>query len=50
VFHERQPSSRWFGFAIVWGALVLLVIDAIRSTRSEPVEVVQDAASVTTSA
>jgi chloramphenicol-sensitive protein RarD len=40
VFHERQPSSRWFGFAIVWGALVLLVTDAVRSFRTDsmPVE------------
>jgi chloramphenicol-sensitive protein RarD len=39
VFHERQPSSRWFGFAIVWGALVLLVADAVQSFRSEPAQV-----------
>jgi chloramphenicol-sensitive protein RarD len=39
VFHERQPSSRWFGFAIVWGALVLLVADAVQSFRSEAAQV-----------
>jgi chloramphenicol-sensitive protein RarD len=41
VFHEHQPSSRWIGFAIVWGALALLVTDAVRTFRApspDPVE------------
>lgn len=29
VFNETVSASRWFGFAVVWVALVLLVVDAI---------------------
>jgi chloramphenicol-sensitive protein RarD len=35
VFHEKQSASRWFGFAVVWVALALLITDAIRSMRGE---------------
>jgi len=32
-FHEAMTTGRWIGFAIVWGAVVLLSIDAIRTAR-----------------
>jgi chloramphenicol-sensitive protein RarD len=32
-FHEQMSTSRWIGFAIVWAALVLMSIDAIRTAR-----------------
>jgi len=32
-FHEEMSTSRWIGFAIVWAALVLMSIDAIRTAR-----------------
>lgn len=32
VFHEAMSSSRWFGFAIIWLALVFLTIDIFIST------------------
>jgi chloramphenicol-sensitive protein RarD len=44
VFHEHQPSSRWIGFAIVWGALALLVTDAIRAVRASSPETVKEPA------
>ncbi|WP_433265966.1 EamA family transporter RarD [Actinosynnema sp. CS-041913] len=33
VKHEPMPPSRWFGFALVWAALVVFTVDALRSRR-----------------
>jgi chloramphenicol-sensitive protein RarD len=33
VMHEPMPPERWFGFAIVWLALAILVVDMVRSAR-----------------
>ncbi|SEE83984.1 chloramphenicol-sensitive protein RarD [Streptomyces sp. 2112.3] len=33
VFHERMPSERWTGFALVWAALTVLTWDALRTAR-----------------
>jgi chloramphenicol-sensitive protein RarD len=33
VFHEAMSPSRWFGFSIIWVALVFLTIDIFISTR-----------------
>jgi chloramphenicol-sensitive protein RarD len=33
LFHEEMSTGRWIGFAIVWAALVLMSIDAIRTAR-----------------
>ena len=33
---ETVPPSRWVGFAIVWAALVVLTVDAVRSSRRAP--------------
>lgn len=33
IFGEHVPAVRWFGFGIVWLALVALTIDSIRSLR-----------------
>lgn len=33
VFHEEMPVVRWVGFSLVWCALVLLTVDALRSLR-----------------
>lgn len=33
VMHEPMPASRWFGFALVWLALLVFTVDAIRSRR-----------------
>jgi chloramphenicol-sensitive protein RarD len=38
AFHEAVPLERWIGFAVVWCALGLLLLDAMRTTRREPVE------------
>jgi EamA domain-containing membrane protein RarD len=34
VQHEAMPASRWIGFLLVWAALVILSVDAVRSARS----------------
>jgi len=34
VFHEAMPAARWWGFALVWIALVVLSVDGLRSLRS----------------
>ncbi|CCH35237.1 EamA family transporter RarD [Actinosynnema sp. NPDC047251] len=33
VMHEPMPPSRWFGFALVWLALVVFTVDALRIRR-----------------
>ena len=41
VFHESVPPARFAGFALVWAALVVLAVDAVRQLRpsaaAEPV-------------
>lgn len=34
VLGEQMSPARWWGFAFVWGALVLLSIDIVRSSRA----------------
>lgn len=34
VVHEAMPGSRWFGFALVWVALVVFTTDAVRGGRA----------------
>ena len=34
VFHEQMPAARWWGFALVWVALVILTVDGVRSGRT----------------
>lgn len=31
VLHEQMPVARWWGFALVWVALVLLTVDGLRA-------------------
>ncbi|MGH3446916.1 MAG: EamA family transporter RarD [Nocardioidaceae bacterium] len=33
VFHESMPATRWFGFAIIWLALVILSTDSLVTVR-----------------
>lgn len=33
-FHEQMPLARWFGFALVWIALIILTVDLFRSSRA----------------
>ncbi len=37
VMHEPMPASRWFGFALVWVALAIFTVDAVRARRRLPV-------------
>jgi chloramphenicol-sensitive protein RarD len=34
VQHEQMPAARWWGFVLVWVAVVVLVVDASRASRS----------------
>ena len=34
VLHEPMPPARWWGFALVWLALVVLTVDAVRTSRA----------------
>ena len=34
ILHETMTTARWIGFAIVWAACVLLVVDALRSAKA----------------
>jgi chloramphenicol-sensitive protein RarD len=34
VLHESMPAARWWGFGLVWIALVVLTIDMFASSRS----------------
>ncbi|HEY3436825.1 MAG TPA: EamA family transporter RarD [Actinotalea sp.] len=33
VFHEEMPTARWWGFGLVWLALLLLTADGLRNGR-----------------
>lgn len=33
IQHEAMPASRWAGFLLVWAALVILSVDAVRAAR-----------------
>jgi chloramphenicol-sensitive protein RarD len=33
VQHESMPASRWIGFLLVWAALVILSVEAVRGAR-----------------
>lgn len=34
LFHEEMPPERWAGFGLVWVAVVLLLLDAVRAPRA----------------
>ena len=34
IRHESMPAARWIGFLIIWGALIALASDLVRSTNS----------------
>ncbi|MCG7287206.1 EamA family transporter RarD [Cellulomonas sp. ACRRI] len=35
VLHETMPPARWWGFGLVWVALVLLTVDGVRTQRAQ---------------
>jgi chloramphenicol-sensitive protein RarD len=35
VLDEEMPPARWFGFALVWVALVILSADGLRHSRAQ---------------
>jgi chloramphenicol-sensitive protein RarD len=37
VGHEPMPVGRWIGFALIWVALVVMTIDALRKKSVDPV-------------
>lgn len=34
LFHEPMPAARWAGFALIWGALAVFSVDALRQRRT----------------
>jgi chloramphenicol-sensitive protein RarD len=34
-FQEPMPAARWFGFALVWCGLAVLIFDGLRGTRNQ---------------
>ena len=34
--HEHMAPTRWVGFVIIWAALALYSVDAVRHSRAEP--------------
>lgn len=36
VMGEEMPPERWIGFALVWVALVILIVDMVRGMRAAP--------------
>lgn len=38
VFGEHMPLVRWLGFGLVWIALAIFTVDAVRSARRPPTE------------
>ena len=35
VGHEPMPPGRWIGFALIWVALVVFTVDAVRRARAD---------------
>lgn len=35
-FHEAMPLGRWFGFGLIWVALVVITVDGLRRLRPRP--------------
>lgn len=35
VGHESMPPARWFGFALIWTALAIFTLDALRRARAD---------------
>lgn len=35
VLDEHMPAARWWGFALVWAALAVLVVDGLRTGRAQ---------------
>lgn len=46
-FDEPVPSGAWFGFAVIWCALVVFSIDALRASRARRSEPAQSGLDVT---
>ncbi len=35
IGHEAMPTARWVGFALIWAALAVLMLDGLKRSRSE---------------
>lgn len=38
LLHEHMPPARWWGFGLVWVALVMLAVDGLRHRRTQVLE------------
>lgn len=41
VFDEPMTQTRWIGFLLVWGSLVLITIDGVRHARSNRLDIME---------
>jgi chloramphenicol-sensitive protein RarD len=44
IGHEPMPVGRWIGFALIWLALAVMTIDAVRKKPADPISVDVDQA------
>lgn len=44
IGHEPMPVGRWIGFALIWVALAVMTIDAVRKKPADPIPVDVDQA------
>lgn len=44
IGHEPMPVGRWIGFALIWVALAVMTIDAVRRKPADPISVDVDQA------
>ena len=44
VLNESMPLERWIGFGIVWCAVLLMILDAVRAPRARRLRLERDAA------
>jgi len=44
ICHEPMPVGRWIGFALIWVALAVMTIDAVRKKPADPIPVDVDQA------
>jgi chloramphenicol-sensitive protein RarD len=44
IGHEPMPIGRWIGFALIWLALAVMTIDAVRKKPADPISVDVDQA------
>jgi chloramphenicol-sensitive protein RarD len=47
IYHEPMPAARLAGFALVWAALIVFTVDALRGARKARKRTATDPAAAT---